>query len=118
MKRWKRIGIISLGTLALVLLTLFILPATAMEEESSASDGIVPEATLIASGNVTDTVTWKITEDDVGEQTLTIGGTGDMKDYTGESEQPWQEWKKTIFTLIVEDGVTRIGNYSFSGMYF
>lgn len=118
MKRWKRIGIISLGTLALVLLTLFILPATAMEEESSASDGIVPEATLIASGNVTDTVTWKITEDDVGEQTLTIGGTGNMKDYTGESEQPWQEWKKTIFTLIVEDGVTRIGNYSFSGMYF
>ena len=44
---------------------------------------------------------------------LTISGTGDMLDYTWESPAPWQDQIKSIVRIIIEDGVTRIGNNAF-----
>lgn len=68
---------------------------------------------------VTDTIT-AVLKDGV----LTISGTGAMPDYsrvsswnTGEdlSEyEPWHNEAYSIRTIVVEPGITRIGNYSFS----
>ncbi|GEM_PF-1140152 len=47
--------------------------------------------------------------------TLTISGTGAMTDYDDPSERPWNSYVEEIETVIIEDGVTGIGNYAFLG---
>ena len=44
--------------------------------------------------------------------TLTVKGTGAMTDYDGTS-QPWKANKEKIEKVVVEEGVTTIGNYAF-----
>lgn len=43
---------------------------------------------------------------------LTISGTGAMDDYVANS-MPWREHRNDIKTVIIEDGVTNIGEYAF-----
>ena len=45
--------------------------------------------------------------------TLTISGTGAMADYDDPSERPWNSYVEEIETVIIEDGVTGIGNCAF-----
>ncbi len=45
--------------------------------------------------------------------TLTISGTGAMADYPNPSERPWDSYVEEIETVIIEDGVTGIGNCAF-----
>ena len=45
------------------------------------------------------------------ENTLTINGTGEMKDYS--SQTPWYAFASKITAIIIEDGVTSIGSYAF-----
>ncbi|MCD7822798.1 MAG: leucine-rich repeat protein [Oscillospiraceae bacterium] len=57
-----------------------------------------------------DNLTWELTSDGV----LTISGTGEMADFSSVSDQPWYYYDQiTVTTVIVEDGVTRIGDYAF-----
>ena len=46
-------------------------------------------------------------------KTLTISGTGKMADYEKSSDQPWADQKSNIKHLVVENGVTSIGNNAF-----
>jgi hypothetical protein len=45
--------------------------------------------------------------------TLTISGTGDMQDFIDENAVPWYSIKDNITTLVIEDGVTTIGDWAF-----
>lgn len=55
--------------------------------------------------------TWSYNADTA---TLTISGTGATKDYNAAlSKAPWESYKDTITTLIVNEGITEIGNYNF-----
>ena len=47
--------------------------------------------------------------------TLTISGTGNMQNYASSSDVPWLEWsiRSNLKTLVIEDGVTSIGNEAF-----
>ena len=45
--------------------------------------------------------------------TLTISGTGAMLDFEQAGEQPWYAWGDDITTVVIGEGVTRIGNYAF-----
>ena len=51
-----------------------------------------------------------------GDYTLTISGTGDMFDYDYNT-QPWKDYKYQINNVVIEDGVTGIGNYAFNYCY-
>ncbi len=44
--------------------------------------------------------------------TLTISGTGDMADFYSDSA-PWNSIKSSITTVVIESGITRIGDYAF-----
>lgn len=70
--------------------------------------------TLVAwaddSGTCGENLTW-VYEKATG--TLTISGTGEMITF-GNSNKPWDEYKNEIKTLIIEEGVTSISDYSFS----
>ena len=47
--------------------------------------------------------------------TLTISGTGAMKDYGVPDDQPWKDYRSSIASVVIEDGVTSIGNMAFEG---
>ncbi len=63
-------------------------------------------ADIVASGDCGNSVKWTL--DDVG--TLTISGSGDMWDY---NSSPFSGHEKDIKYVVIEDGVTSIGNYAF-----
>lgn len=49
--------------------------------------------------------------------TLTISGTGKMKDYENDgfapSPRPWDDFEKDIITIVIEEGVTSLGSQAF-----
>ena len=63
------------------------------------------------SGTCGDNVTWTYSD-----HTLTISGSGAMKDYMFSDAQPWSDYKEEIYHIIVNNGVTRIGDHAFSVM--
>ena len=66
--------------------------------------------TLFAqSGTCGTNLTWNL---DTESGTLTISGTGAMKDYSS-STVPWYSFRSSIKTVIIEDGVTSIGALAF-----
>ena len=60
---------------------------------------------------VEDNLTWKLYEDG----TLTISGTGKMKNYNYSDNQSPVYINSSVKKVVIEDGVTSIGNYAFSG---
>ena len=62
------------------------------------------------SGTCGDNLNWNL---DLSTETLTISGTGSMTDYSSSLNSPWKFWRSSIKTVIIEDGVTSIGDYSF-----
>ena len=74
---------------------------------------IVMSATAQAQNPTSGTagpLTWKY---DTGTKTLTISGKGDMPNYVAENPAPWQSLNKEVLKLVVEEGVTGIGNNAF-----
>ena len=66
---------------------------------------------VVAEGNLTDTVTWRVTDDGV----LTIGGSGDMPNYNGHTAylRKYLSHKDEITGVVIEDGITSVGAWSF-----
>ena len=62
----------------------------------------------VASGTCGENLTWTL--DAAG--TLTVAGTGAMKDYLSA---PWSKSCDSIKTVVIESGVTTIGDCAFSG---
>ena len=64
-------------------------------------------AAEVANGTCGKNLTWRL--DDSG--TLTISGTGTMKDYILGS--PWADYRDSIVNVVIEEGVTTIGVSAF-----
>ena len=74
--------------------------------------GIVPTPTPeVFSGTCGESVTWKF---ESATDTLTISGTGAVADY-GTGDAPWYEHRNKIKSLVVEAGITAIGDNAFRG---
>ncbi|MCR4711626.1 MAG: leucine-rich repeat protein [Clostridia bacterium] len=85
-----------------VILVLILLPAAVNAEE-------------VASGTCGDSLTWSL--DDAG--VLTISGSGYMDSYSvtsGITNAPWGEYNAAVKEVVIEDGVSSIGEYTFYGM--
>lgn len=67
------------------------------------------------SGPCGDNVTWALTEDNNGDYTLTISGTGAMTDYSKAASAPWSWAKHRIRAIAIGDEITAIGAYAFMG---
>ncbi len=46
-------------------------------------------------------------------KTLYITGSGPMEDYTSAANRPWNQYVSEIQSVVIENGVTRIGTYAF-----
>ena len=79
--------------------------------------GMMPVTALAAdktSGKCGDNATWSY---DTASGTLTINGTGPMND-TNAYYMPWRDYREDMKTLVIEDGITRIGAKCFTGCGF
>lgn len=65
-------------------------------------------AHIVSSGECGEEVEWKLDEDG----NLIISGNGRMNDYYGE--RPWDEYVDSIICVIIEDGITYVGENAFS----
>ncbi len=66
-------------------------------------------------------LTWSYTKNTLtGKKTLTISGEGAIPDYTSTTNVPWYgiaNGSSGADNIVIEDGITRIGNYSFEDFY-
>lgn len=65
----------------------------------------------VFAGGCGENVTWELTNDGI----LTISGSGAMDDYTAAEEAPWYDQRNYILGVVVEEGVTHVGDYAFAG---
>jgi hypothetical protein len=72
----------------------------------------IPAAVYAAddSGSCGANVNYVFTE---ANGTLVISGTGEMADYYSMESIPWYSYRESIKTVIIENGVTSIGNCAF-----
>ena len=98
--------------------TAFASETTACEEQASNSETEIlppeeaedqPVVLLESNGTCGDNVYWELSDDGV----LTISGSGPMKDYTSSLYVPWYSISSSIQRVVIEDGITYIGNYVF-----
>ena len=71
---------------------------------------VVAVGDVIASGLFSKELMWTLTTDG----TLTVSGNGSMGDF-GYNTMPWYDYIGSIFTVVIEDGVTDIGRCAFYG---
>lgn len=64
---------------------------------------------IIENGQLGTGLSWSLTK----AGTLTISGTGAMPDLSSYSEQPWYSYNDKIMKIVIEDGVTTIGQATF-----
>ena len=57
-------------------------------------------------------VTWALSNVNT---VLTISGTGAMPNFADASEQPWKDNRNGIQSVVIESGVTSVGNHAFDG---
>ncbi len=68
------------------------------------------ENSVVASGKCGKNVTWQF--DDSG--TITISGVGRMFDYEGLNFLPWRDLINSVVKVVIEEGVTSIGDNAFT----
>ena len=63
------------------------------------------------TGTCGEALHWVLSEDG----TLTISGTGAMTDYESYIDAPWYDSYDSIYSIVIEPGVTTVGNSAFAG---
>ena len=75
---------------------------------------VTMEVRAAETGSCGESLTWTL--DDAG--ILTISGTGPMTDYYyhhADGHAPWYSLRESIVSVVVEEGITAVGNYAFHG---
>ena len=94
--------------MVIMLLSICVLVMASETPAYALSDGDT-SGTCGADG---DNLTWSF---DASTGKLAIAGTGEMQNYTYASYAPWAEFQSVIQTVEISEGVTSIGDTSFSG---
>ncbi len=85
-------------------------------EHWSTYSGKITAMTPVASGTcgkeTPEDVTWRL-EGEAGHYRLIISGTGEMADYIYLNTRPWHNYSENIKTIVIENGVTSIGECAF-----
>ncbi|MGN0606860.1 MAG: leucine-rich repeat domain-containing protein, partial [Oscillospiraceae bacterium] len=88
------------------------LAGTAVTPDLPKIENIISAENISASGSCGENCTWSFDET---TETLTISGSGDMNDYDNSSNKaPWCDYRGYIESVIIENGITSIGNHTFT----
>lgn len=89
-------------------------PAGGTVEQYASDNGYTFEAivvdTSLGKGEFGEGLSWVVSEDGV----LTVSGNGAMPDYTKTDSAPWFSLANNITSIVVSEGITEIGQYSFN----
>ncbi|MGN0460232.1 MAG: leucine-rich repeat protein [Ruminococcus sp.] len=96
-------------TIVIMLTALSVIPSAGAVTKDFAR--IVNELSESATSGTTGDCKW---EYDASAKTLTIYGKGKMEDYSYEKNAPWYELKDKIDSIVIENGVTAIGDFAFN----
>ena len=108
-KKWKRIAALS-SAMVMATATLLYFPSDTLQNiswkitASAESVGVVTWTKTESDG-----LTWTLYEDG----TLTISGTGAMKDYNINDTQSPVINHQNVKKVVIKDGITNVGNYAF-----
>ena len=80
----------------------------APEPSQTQEISLIPQGTLVTSGDIGENLAWALYSDG----TMVISGTGPMEDFAYQSA-PWWENRDSMTGILIEDGVTSIGDYAF-----
>lgn len=100
-------GVLALTLISVPIANHGILDTSAL---SSATIGI---ENFSYSGKCGENLTYSFNTD---TKTLTISGTGDMFGFKQYNKQPWNGYQKDIQKIVIEDGVTSIGDHAFCSL--
>jgi len=93
-----------INSITILFFILCLLCATGCKKDEEPEEPVEPP---IASGTIGE-LTWALSAD----STLTISGKGGMPDYNSSSALPWN--KNFIAAVVIKNGVTSIGAFTFS----
>ena len=114
MKQWKRLAALS-SAIVMAAATLTYFPNDTLQnirlEISASADETGAGTTTEPQVWIEDNLTWTLDADG----TLTISGTGAMKNYDYDSNQSPVYNNSDVKKIVIEDGVTSIGDYAFRG---
>ena len=83
----------------------------AAERLRAPADEPVGSAEIVDSGTCDDGLSWTLTADG----TLTVSGNGAMRDNMSP-RPPWKDFKAKVKHIVIEDGVTKVGQSNFDGL--
>ena len=86
-----------------ILLTVSLLSGMLVFQTSAATE----------SGTCGDNLTWT-----ANGGTIIISGTGPMYDYSEENPAPWADWNIISVKVVIEEGVTSVGNYALNNLLY
>ena len=69
-------------------------------------------ASAATGGSCGNDVTWSL-----NNGVLTISGTGPMENYNANDYAPWYDYSNSVEKVVIQNGVTTIGDSAFSGLY-
>ncbi len=84
--------------------------AVLLEQEIIPALGTTEDASVIVSGNCGTNATWTYNTETCA---LVISGTGAMERYKSTQSKPWQKYEDEIKTIVINNGITKIDNYTF-----
>lgn len=67
---------------------------------------------IVAQGTLEDDLIWQV---DAGG-TLTLSGSGGMRYFSNAEATPWHDYRSKITGVVLETGVTSVGNSAFAGL--
>ena len=97
-----------------LLSTVFALCAVALLSTAALAEA----ESIPTSGICGESITWNLVRDDPDDRwsdmTLTISGNGAMDNYNSYKSTPWSNYLFHIKTIVIESGITNIGNSAFN----
>ena len=96
---------------SIILSVLLIISCSACDSSKETEDMTTEETAgnQSFSYNTVKSVEWNI-ENGI----LILSGTGEMTDYSSDDRSPWYEQKDEITKAVINNGITSVGNYTFS----
>ncbi|MGN0461297.1 MAG: leucine-rich repeat protein, partial [Ruminococcus sp.] len=96
-------------TIVIMLTALSVIPsAGAVTKDFAKTVNVLSES---ATSGTTGDCKWAY---DASAKALTVYGKGKMEDYSDQKNAPWYELKDKIDSIVIENGVTAIGDFAFN----
>ncbi|MCC2232287.1 leucine-rich repeat protein [Lachnospiraceae bacterium CLA-AA-H215] len=85
-----------------------------LEERKTLPDELKFEESpkILASGYCGDNISWTLSVDGI----MNFSGKGAMRNYSSATVTSWYEYRDKIVSIILDDGITSIGNFAFAGL--